>query len=128
MLQEQDQSNRSWETFEKSNPETVPAIGMAFKHLTERVQRIEDDQADLKGVVSLLLIGALNDVDSVLTLCCHNKIVGAHQLLRALYEKLVVAKYLAKNPSEVENFLDFDTIHWAKVLDRIKASTGLQMT
>jgi hypothetical protein len=87
---------------------------------------VEDGQGDLKGVVSLLLIGALNDVDSILTLCSHSKLIGAHQLLRALYEKVLVAKYLKKNPAEVENFLDFDAIHWTKILDRIKGP-GRQM-
>lgn len=116
----------AWEAFNASNPPVVPAIWTAYKHLSERVKRVEEDQGDLKSVVSMLLIGALHDVDSILTLCCHSKIVGAHQLLRALYEKVVVAKYLKKNPPELENFLDFDAIHWTKVLDRL-TSPGLQM-
>jgi hypothetical protein len=104
----------------------VPAIWTAYKHLSERVERVEDGQGDLKGVVSLLLIGALYDVDSIMTLCSRNKVIGAHQLLRALFEKVLVAKYLKKNPAEVENFLDFDAIHWTNVMERIKA-TGFQM-
>jgi hypothetical protein len=123
----EDNGGRAWEAFNESHPQVVPAIWTAFEHLTERVQRVEDGQGDLKGVVSLLLIGARQDVDSVLTLCSHNKIIGAHQLLRGLYEKVLVAKYLKKNPKEIEDFLDFDAIHWTKVLDRIKASTRLQM-
>jgi hypothetical protein len=113
-------SGRAWEAFNESNPQVIPAIRTAFRHLTERVQRVEDSQSDLKGVSSILLIGALNDVDSILTLCCHNKIIGAHQLLRAVYEKVLVAKYLKKNPTEVEDFLDFDAINWTKVMARIK--------
>jgi len=120
-------SGGAWEAFNESNPLVVPAIWTAFSHLTERVQRVEDGQGDLKGVVSLLLLGALNDADSILTLCCYNKIIGAHQLLRPVYEKVLVAKYLKKNPTEVEHFLDFDAIHWTKVLDRIKVP-GLQMS
>jgi hypothetical protein len=128
MREEPDQDgSRAWESFNESNPQVIPAIGTAFKHLTERVQQVEDGQGDLKGVVSLLLIGARQDIDSVLTLCRYNKIIGAHQLLRGLYEKALVAKYLKQNPAELENFLDFDAIHWTKVLDRIKASTGIQM-
>src|ERR1017187_967148 len=116
----------AWEAFNESNPHVVPAIWTAYRHLAGRVQRVEDGQGDLKGVASILLIGALTDVDSILTLCCHNILIGAHQLLRAVYEKVLVAKYLKKNPTEVENFLDFDAIHWTKVLDRIK-EPGLQM-
>jgi len=128
MPEEAEQKSRgAGEAFNESNPQVVPAIWTAFRHLTERLQRVEDDQGDLKGVVSILLIGALNDVDSILTLCRHNKVIGAHQLLRALFEKVLDAKYLKKNPAEVEHFLDFDAIHWTKVLDRIKA-TGLQMS
>src|SRR5712691_1259006 len=98
MLEEPEHKSRgAWEAFNESNPQVVPAIWTAFRHLTERVQRVEDGQGDLKGVVSLLLFGALNDVDSILTLCCYNKIIGAHQLLRAVYEKVLVAKYLKKN-------------------------------
>src|ERR1017187_6339893 len=122
----EDKSSGAWKAFNESRPKVVPAIWSAFRHLTERVQRVEDGEEDLKGVVSILLIGALHDVDSILTLCCANKVIGAHQLLRGLYEKVVVAKYLKKNPTEVENFLDFDAIHWTKVMDRIKA-TGLLM-
>lgn len=127
MLEEREHTSRvAWEAFNESNPLVVPAIWTAFRHLTERVQRVEDEQGDLKGVVSLLLIGALNDIDSILTLCRYNKIIGGHQLLRAAFEKVLVAKYLKKNPTEVGNFLDFDAIHWTKVLDRIK-EPGRQM-
>jgi hypothetical protein len=122
----QRESGGAWEAFSEANPKVISAIKKAFTHLTKRVQRVEDDQSDLKAVVSILLVGALNDADSILTLCAHNKVIGAHQLLRALFEKVLVAKYLNKNPTEVESFLDFDAIHWTKVMERIN-TTGLQM-
>jgi hypothetical protein len=125
--QPEDNNGSAWESFKNSNPKAIPAIEMAYKHLAERVQRIEDGPGDLKGVVSMLLIGALCDADSILTLSCKNKIVGAHQLLRGLYEKVLIAKYLKTNPDKVEDFLDFDAIHWTKIMDRMKAVTGLGM-
>jgi hypothetical protein len=120
-MPEESENNNAWAAFTESNPLVIPAIWTAFTHLTERVQRVEDDQEGLKGVVSMLLIGARQDIDSILTLCRYNKILGAHQLLRGLYEKVLVAKYLKNHPAEMENFLAFDAIHWTKVLDRITA-------
>jgi hypothetical protein len=111
----------------RSEPEIVPSMWLAWKHLGERVQRVEDGQSDMQGVVSMLLIGALEDADRILTLCSKNKIIGANQILRSMYETIIVAKYLKANPGEVENFLDFDAIHWAKMMDRIKATTGKEM-
>lgn len=114
-----------WETFIDAHPQVVPAISTAFNHLTERVRRVE--QGDLKGVVSMLLIGVRQDATSIMTLCSHSNVIGAHQLLRCLFEKVVVALYLKTNPAQLEDFLDFDAIHWTRVLDRIKANTGIEM-
>lgn len=117
-----------WAAFVRVYPLVLPAITKGFEHLSSRLQTVEDKQGDLRGVVSVLLVAALRDMDSILTLGCHNKIIGAHQLFRSLFEKIVVAKYLTKNPLEVENFLDFDAIHWTRTMDRIKGITGLEMS
>jgi len=118
----------AWATFCESNPRFQQVIGKAYQHLVDRLQRVPAEPDDLTSVLFMLLAGICADCDNILTLCRFNKSIGAHQLLRSLYEKLVVATYLNQNPAEVENFLEFNAIHWSKVLTRISNQFGLVMS
>jgi len=49
---------------------------------------------------------AADDFGEVLVLAGNARGVGAYKVLRGMYERLVTASYIAKNPAEVQPFMD----------------------
>lgn len=123
-----DDTEERWERWIERNPSFVPSFQRAFRHLAERGLTHLDENNTSDVVISQLLIGALDDFDAVMTLCSSSRILAAHKLLRSLFERIVTAKYLSENPSEVENFVEFNALHWNNVLTRIKEQFGFSMS
>lgn len=57
------------------------------------------------------------DFMEILLLCGNGYGVAGLKILRGLYERAVTATYLAKNPKEVDRFLQYRDVHWGKLLN-----------
>src|ERR1700683_336136 len=96
-----------WEAFEKRNakfiehfPTLKRALDTAF--IREFTTRTPADRA-----IHFLGRLCIEDFMELLCLAGNGYGIGAMKLLRGLYERVVTAAYLAKNPDEAELFLDF---------------------
>jgi hypothetical protein len=88
--------------------------------------QVTDD--DLVGqLIITFMTTSVIDVDDLMLLTVHNKHVGAHKILRAIFERVVTLKYIAENPGEAERFMDYDAIDCAQVLDGIQATIGITL-
>ena len=105
-----------WEDFEKRNakfierfPTLKRALDMAF--VREFTTNTPADRA-------IYFLGRLciEDFMELLCLAANGYGVGALKLLRGLYERVVTAAYLSKNPEEADLFLDFRFISRHKAL------------
>jgi len=79
-------------------------------------------------VIDQIILALLPDFDDILLLSSHNGHWGALKLLRCAFERVVTLKYIAQNPSEVEAFIDFDSLDWKRILMGIENKTGLRMS
>ena len=60
------------------------------------------------------------DFNEVLLLCANGYGIGALKLLRPMYERLVTMVYLLRNPSEIEDFMDWHLVEKRKMLSQLK--------
>jgi hypothetical protein len=105
-----------WEAFEKRNakfiehfPTLKRALDMAF--IREFTTTTPADRA-----IHFLGRLCIEDFMELLCLAANGYGIGAMKLLRGLYERVVTAAYLAKNPDEADLFLDFRFVSRHKAL------------
>jgi hypothetical protein len=72
----------------------------------------------------LLAAACLHEFNEVTLLAVHMYGTGALKLVRPLYERVVTLSYLAKNPGEVQQFIDYSDVHWNKLLEEAKRIFG----
>jgi hypothetical protein len=60
-----------------------------------------------------------DDFGEILTLAGNGRGIGANKILRGMYESLVTAAYIAKNPSEARPFAEDDAIKKWKLWERM---------
>ena len=62
-----------------------------------------------------------DDFGELVTLVGNGRGIGAHKILRGMYERLVTATFIAKNPSESRPFVEDDAIKrwklWQQALE-----------
>lgn len=63
-----------------------------------------------------MVISILQDVNEVLTVWVLGFGDGATKLVRPLYEKVLTFAYLARNQAEIQDFIDYSSVHWHKML------------
>lgn len=73
------------------------------------------------------MVMSLSDVDDIMSMSHRDSHIGAHKLLRSLYERIVTLKYISENPDQAEVFMEFDSIDTEKIMAAIKAKTGMEM-
>jgi hypothetical protein len=61
----------------------------------------------------------VDDFGEILTLAGNGRGVGAYKILRGMYESVVTAAYIAKNPSEARPFAEDDAIKKWKLWERM---------
>jgi Family of unknown function (DUF5677) len=85
---------------------------------------------DRKGpgdnTIYLLAAACLHEFNEIILLATHMYGTGAVKLLRPLYERVVTLSYLAKNPGEVQQFIDYSDVHWNKLLEEAKRVFGAE--
>jgi hypothetical protein len=71
-------------------------------------------------VVFYLGRAAADDLGEVLILAGNGRGIGAYKILRGMYERIVTAAFIAKNPSEARIFLSHSFIEREKLWNRLK--------
>jgi len=67
------------------------------------------------------------DFQEILLLVGNGLSVGGLKILRGLYEKVVTAAYIAKNPAAARDFVDYNAVHEHKLLNRIPLEIQAKM-
>jgi hypothetical protein len=125
----EDRQEVTWEEFTKENPTFPSSCHKAFKMLPQLVLDAQAQESDRAGmVIDQIILALLPDFNDILLLSSHNAHWGALKLLRCAFERVATLKYIAQNPSEVEAFIDFDSLDWKRILMGIENKTGLRMS
>ncbi len=69
----------------------------------------------LDPVIFYLGIRSVQDFNAITLLCANGDALPASALIRGMYERVVTAAYLEKNPTEVEAFAEYDYVQRYKV-------------
>lgn len=103
------------ELFKERNPNFGLALGRLEEALRQTFLRemkpTPGKPADQHFVVFFICHQAIEEFFDIVQLAVHGNGLGALRLLRALYERVVAALYLAKHPDEVQNFNDYADVH-----------------
>jgi hypothetical protein len=81
-------------------------------------------EGSVDNTLYLLAAACLHEFNEVMLLAVHMYGTGALKLIRPLYERVVTLSYLAKNPCEVQQFIDYSDIHWNKLLEESRRIFG----
>jgi hypothetical protein len=101
-------------------PNIEKAIDLAFQRTL-----YTDDLVDR----TLYFLGriATEEFMEILLLCANGYGIGAKKLVRGMYERAVTARYLDKNPNEVDNYLAFHKITHHKLLKAVRSTMGTEV-
>lgn len=77
-------------------------------------------------IMSAIVMSCL-DINDIMTLSYHDSSIGAHKLLRSLYERIVTIKYISEHPEQADRYIEFDSIDTQKIMDAIRAKSGIEM-
>lgn len=87
--------------------------------LTETEVNAVEDRRMAEPVVFYLGRAAADDFGELLILCGNGRGIGAYKILRGMYERVVTAAFIAKNPSEGRLFLSYSFIQREKLWNRL---------
>lgn len=120
-------SPHEWRAFAARHPDWQGTLSRLNDALTTVF--IRDVPVDPPGKHVAFALGrvALEDFAEVILLSGNGYGVGALKILRGMYERVVTALYLLKNPGEVDDFIDFDAVNAHKFLMHAKDS-GADLT
>jgi hypothetical protein len=76
--------------------------------------------------VILFLLGrsCCEELMEILLLCAQGYGIGAHKVLRGMYENAVTARHLAAHPEDTSSFMEFHHVQKHKLLGAIERSFG----
>jgi uncharacterized protein DUF5677 len=87
--------------------------------LTGGEETAVQDRRMADTVVFCLGRAAADDLGELLILCGNGRGIGAYKILRGMYERVVTAAFIAKNPSEARLFLSYSFIQREKLWNRL---------
>jgi hypothetical protein len=103
--------------FMKRFPSLLALIDQTFIRPVETCSRAD-------SIVFFLGRLIVEDFMEVVLLCGNGYGVAALKILRGMYERVVTASYLSKNPTEVDDFLGYGHVQEWKLLKRISEVYG----
>jgi hypothetical protein len=116
-----------WAAFSKSHQEFLRRFKNIEQAITIAFVRIHQTKGPLEKMVYFQGRLTVEDFMEILLLCGNGYGIGAHKLVRGMYERAVSARYLMDHPEEVENFLDFHRVSDYKFLMAAEQSTGRRL-
>lgn len=88
--------------------------------LSEAQEITVQDRRMADVVVFYLGRAVADDLGEVLILAGNGRGIGAYKILRGMYERVVTAAFIAKNPSEARIFLSHSFVEREKLWNRLK--------
>lgn len=80
----------------------------------------------LDPVIFYLGIRSVQDFNAIVLLAANGHALPANALVRGMYERVVTAAYLRKNPDEATEFVNFDYVQRFKAAKATKETIGLK--
>ncbi|HKO60135.1 MAG TPA: DUF5677 domain-containing protein [Pyrinomonadaceae bacterium] len=108
-----------WNRFNQRFPEYVQRYG-SIDAMRGTVFQRRAVGARVDRVIFGLGWSAFEDFQQINLLCGNGYGIGAMQILRGMYERVVVAAYLSRHPQDVDDFLDFDYVQRRKGLNNLR--------
>lgn len=113
-----------WERFVKEHPVVAQKLGPLHATITKVFIRQGVAQTNADSTIFFLGRLCAEDFSEILLMCGNGYGFGAMRLLRSMYERVVTLAYLAKHPTEVKDFLDYQMVVERKVLNQMKKAHG----
>jgi hypothetical protein len=116
-----------WEYFYQNLGPVIEPIVKIHDVLLDLLTKTELHSSD-DNVVYMLAVGCLKEFEELLLLAGNGYGGGTTKLLRAFYERVVTFHYLATNPAKIEQFMNYTSVHWHKLLmeaEAVHADAGL---
>jgi Family of unknown function (DUF5677) len=108
-----------WQRFVKEYHVVAQKLGPLHETITKVFIRQWISQTNADSTIFFLGRLCAEDFSEILLMCGNGYGFGAMRLLRSMYERAVTMAYLVKNPSEVDDFLDYFLVTQRKVLNRL---------
>jgi len=116
------------EKFQRQFPAFIDEIDRVGPLLQRVFIRTETTRTGIDSKQIFFLGGAIyQDFQEVLLLVANGLSVGGLKILRGLYEKVVTAAYIEKNPDAARDFVDYNAIHEFKLLKRMPADIQIKL-
>jgi hypothetical protein len=113
-----------WAAFSQTHQEFLKRFKNIEHGIAVAFQRIHQTKTPLEKVIYFQGRLTVEDFSEILLLCGNGYGIGAHKLVRGMYERAVTARYLMDHSDEVDNFLDFHRVSDYKFLMAAEQSTG----
>jgi hypothetical protein len=110
---------KEWDRFNQQFPTYVERYGK-IEAMRDTVFQRRAVGERIDRVIFGLGWSAFEDFQQINILCGNGFGIGAMQILRGMYERVVVAAYLSQSPDEVDDFLDFDCVQRRKGLNNLR--------
>lgn len=94
-------------TFSERNQDILQLLNPKLNNITDKIFR--NSVSSNRPEITIFMLGRLcvRHFESILLLCSNGHGFAAYRILRSMFEKYVDAKYLHKNPQEIDDFWDF---------------------
>jgi hypothetical protein len=113
-----------WAAFSETHQEFLKRFKNIERGIAVAFQRVHQTNTPLEKVIYFQGRLIVEDFSEILLLCGNGYGIGAHKLVRGMYERAVTARYLMEHPDEIDNFLDYHRVSDYKFLMVAEQSTG----
>lgn len=105
-----------WDFFAARWGPAIEALTRAHQTCFD-ILRLPRPDGQEENVIYLLAEACLKEFEEICLLAGNGYGSGATKLLRSFYERAVTLSYLALKPEKIQQFIDYSSIHWHKLLD-----------
>jgi Family of unknown function (DUF5677) len=113
-----------WAAFSQNHQEFLKRFTNIEKAIEVAFFRIHHTTQPIEKMIYFQGRLIVEEFMEILLLCGNGYGIGAHKLVRGMYERAVSARYLMEHPDEVDNFVDFHRVSDHKFLMAAEQSTG----
>lgn len=111
-----------WQSFARRNQTFLERFEILRAAIDETFVRSWSSDHPIDGVVFSLGRQCVDDFMEILLLCGNSEGYGAQKILRAMFERIVLLRYLKVHPDKLEDYLDYFWVSQNKLINRIQQS------
>lgn len=113
-----------WRAFSERHGEFINRFPRLMDLVDQTFTRTIETASRIDRVVFFLGRLIVEDFMEIVLLCGNGYGVAGLKILRGMYERVVTASYLSKNPTEVDQFLDYHRVQEWKLYKRAEEIYG----